>query len=135
MAPAPISAPWGTAAAGDGGKRGREARGFHPPSHLGPGWSVEGGPRGLAAAVLGGSGGGAREPGRRNAGAAWLVVVVGDARGLFIGEIRRWGGGAPVVAGELVGATLMAAGPAVALCCAGVEASRGAVARSGDGGS
>ena len=82
-APAPIPAPWGSAAAGDGGKRGREARGFHPPSHLGPGWSVEGGPRGLAAVVLGGSGGGAREPGRRNAGAAWLVVVMGDARGLL----------------------------------------------------
>ena len=30
-----------------------------------------------------------------------------------------------VVAGEIIGAALMAAGPAVALCCAGVEASTG----------
>ena len=37
-----------------------------------------------------------------------------------------------MVAGELVGAALMAAGPAVALCCAGVEASTGdGMARTG----
>jgi len=64
-----------------------------------------------------------------------VVERMSCAGSLFIGGLRRWGGGAPVVAGELVGATLMAAGPAVALCCAGVEASRGAVARSGEDGS
>ena len=85
-APAPIPAPWGTAAAGDGGNRGREARGFHPPSHLGPGWSVEGGPRGSAAAALGGSGGGVRGLGRRRAVVAWDVELEGDAKGRFIGQ-------------------------------------------------
>ena len=62
--------PWGLGGGRGWGKRGREARGFHSPSQLGPGWSVEGWPRGPAAAALGGSSGGAREPGRRSAGAA-----------------------------------------------------------------
>ena len=60
-------------ALGDGG--GREEKGkregtekVRSPSYLGLGWSVEGGPRGPAAVVLGGSGGGAREPERRSAG-------------------------------------------------------------------
>ena len=45
-------------------ERERGPRGFDSPSYLGLGWSVEGGPRGPAAVVLGGSGGGAREPER-----------------------------------------------------------------------
>ena len=55
--------------------------------------------------------GGAARPGRRGAGAAWLVVVVADARGLFIGGIRRWRRGSAVVAGRRLGkATLMVLG-------------------------
>ena len=75
-APAPIPAPWGTVAAEDGGKRGREARGFHLPSHLGPGWSMEGRPRVPAAAALGNQGGGTR--GRRGLWWWWAT------RGAFL---------------------------------------------------
>ena len=58
----------------DGGNRERAPRGFDSHSYLGLGWSVEGGPRGPAAAALGGSGSGTR--GREVVGWAALRVVV-----------------------------------------------------------
>jgi len=83
--------------------------------YLGSGWggarrAAHGGP---AAAGKGARGGGAAELGRRRAAAEVVVVVRGCARGLFIGEARRWSGRGVVEAGELGGAALMALGVAV----------------------
>ena len=82
-APASIPALWGMVAARDEGKRERGLRGFDSPSYLGLGWSGEVGPRGPAAAALGGSGGGIRGPGRRRAVVAWDVELEGDAVALL----------------------------------------------------
>ena len=75
----------GSAAARARGKTSREARAFYCPPHLGLGWSEEVARRRLAAAGGGARSGGAVQLGRRLAAVVGVVVVVGDARGLFIG--------------------------------------------------
>jgi hypothetical protein len=101
------------------GKSERGPRGSHPLSRLGLGRSEEGCPRRRAEVGKRSSGGSAAELGRRQAVAVVVVVVRGCARGLFIGEARRWSGRGAVEAGELGGAALMALG----------IAARGAAAR------
>ena len=65
--------------------------------------SEESCPREPVAAGRGALGGGAAELGRRRAAAEVAVVARGCARGLFIGEARRWGEWGVVEAGELGG--------------------------------
>ena len=63
---------------------------------------------------------------RRLAVVVGIVVVEGDARGNFIGEIRRWGGGGRVVAGRRAWRDVFNGdGAGSALCCSGVEESSG----------
>ena len=69
----------------------REARAFYCPPHLGLEWNEEAARRWPAAAGGGARSGGAAQLGRRLAAVVGVVVVVGDARGLFIGGMRRWG--------------------------------------------
>ena len=102
----------GSAAARSWEKRGREPRGFYPLPWFGLGRSEVSGPREPVAAGRGALGGGAAELGRRRAAAEVVVVVRGCARGLFIGEAKRWSGRGAVEAGELGGAALMALGVA-----------------------
>jgi len=93
--PAPAS--HGAAAARRRGERERGSRGFDSPSYLGLGWSREVGPRGPAAAALGG----VRGPGRRRAVVAWDVELEGDAKGRFIGQGGDEEDGAQRPVGEL----------------------------------
>jgi len=70
----------GTAAAGEGGKTMRRARGYDSPPHLGLGRPVEGGLLRRAEVTRGGPGGGAAGREGRRAVAGQLVVVEGCVR-------------------------------------------------------
>ena len=115
----------GPAAARVRGEMSREARAFYCPPHLGLECSEEAARRWPAAAGGGARSGGAAQLGRWLAAVVGIVVVVGDARGLFIGRER---GGGAVVADDrdAVGrraprAPLMAIGAAAARFAAAHE--------------
>ena len=71
----PILAPWVTAAAGVGGKRGRGTRGFQSRPHLGLRWLVVAAPRAQAEA----GGGGAAE---LRVERGWTAAACGTVEGV-----------------------------------------------------
>ena len=75
----PIPAPWGTAAAGVGGKAGRGTRGFQSRPHLGLRWLVVAAPRAQAEAGGGALGGGAVELGVER---GWPAAACGKVEGV-----------------------------------------------------
>ena len=75
----PIPAPWGTVAAGVGGKRGRGTRGFQSRPHLGLRWLVVAAPRAQAEAGGGALGGGAVELGVER---GWPAAACGKVEGV-----------------------------------------------------